>query len=129
MTILKLLSLLLCLCVPMVCYVHGGASDGGRFERIPASPVNQPSHAQMAADVAQMVANAQDSGARMLESAGDAHADQAREVWEKYASRLEELAGMDYDAMSDEALGECMLELSEIISAFREVRDRINGLE
>lgn len=97
----------------------------------PMGPVTDPTHADLVQNARDLCAAVQDSRDRMLEEAqakGDAEVQIAQKACEEHDARLQELAGLDYDALSDEEIYPYIEEISDLITAFREARDAIAGL-
>ena len=146
-------SLLLCLCIALTgCAAGGGAAKptqeaqtAGEIqpteapqmqmeeaELRPLVPDEAPTHAEVVQDMLDLIAAARDSCARMLEEA-EAKGDDAMKLAEAARAenepRLTELAGLDYDAMTDDEIYRYMSEVSDILTAFRQARDSIGEPE
>ena len=119
----------MCVCAILTGFVRGSdlpREVEGRMRE--PGPVGESTHEETVESMRQMVANAQDSYARMCESAGEEHAQLVREIRDQYERRLTELAEMDFASMTDDEIVPYMLEVSNIITAIREARDVIAGL-
>lgn len=94
----------------------------------PASPVATPTHEEKTENTRSLLESAMESMNVMDElserdSASEDGVKAAEAVREKYKSRLEDLDETDLSELSDDELTEIELEISDMITAIREVRD------
>lgn len=130
----KICTMLMCACLMLTgCAANAGYTGKDEAELNRLIPDEAPTHEDMVRGALDLCAAAQDSYARMTEAASRDGADEkgvqeAEKVRETYGKRLTELAKLDYDAMRNEEIIQYMEEVSNIITAIREVRDIFNGL-
>ena len=130
---LKLWSLLLCACLTLTACLAVESRTGSEeveFNRL--TPEGERTHEEIVSGMREICASARDSFDRMLADAqgkGEREAQAAREVRDQYARRLDELEALDYDAMADAEIYGYMEEISGILTAIREARDVIGGLD
>ena len=130
----RVCTVLMCACLMLTgCAGNGGhiGKDEAEFNHL--IPDKEPTHEDMVDGVLDLCAAAQDSYTRMMDAASQDGADkkgvrEAERVCKTYGQRLAELAELDYGAMQNEEIIQYMEEISNIISAIREVRDILNGL-
>ena len=133
---LKICLLMLCACLTLTMPVTGGGIEGGIIEESPEieplGPTGDGTREEVVSGIRQMLANAEESCALMMESAEEKGAEArqlAEDARDQYAQRLTELGEMDYGDLSEAELGQYIDEISNIITAFREARDAMDEMQ